>query len=130
MVFEREVKRQKPAPFWFPQVLVGDIVGEKYKETIEAELVSTGEEYFIKINAKPEISIPISEDNANAVKSAFNALIRRLKSGLFEVNLKEAEKDLFYHVATEYLSQLNGELAEVYEEMEQYGFVDSTNEES
>jgi hypothetical protein len=93
-------------------------------ETIEAELVSTGEKYFIKINAEPEILIPISEDNANTVKSAFSALIRRLKSGLFKVVLKEAEKDLFYHVATEYLGQLNGELAEVYEEMEQFGFID------
>lgn len=99
-------------------------------ETIEAELISTEEEYFIKINADPEISIPISEDNANAVKSAFNALIVRLKNGLFEVVLKEAEKDLFYHVATEYLVQLNGELAEVYEEMEQYGFVICTDEKS
>ncbi|MRR57832.1 MAG: hypothetical protein EG824_06430 [Deltaproteobacteria bacterium] len=98
-------------------------------ETIEAELVSTGEKYFIQINDEPEILIPISEDNANTVKSAFNALIRRLRRGPFEIALKEAEKDLFYHVATEYLDQLNGELIEVYEEMDQYGFVEGGDEE-
>lgn len=99
-------------------------------ETIEAELVSTGEEYFIQINDEPELSIPVSEDNANAVKSAFNALVRRLKKGPFKIVLKDAEKDLFYHVATEYIKQLNVELVEVYEEMEQYGFVVNADKES
>ena len=99
-------------------------------EIIEAEVVSVGEEYFIQINHESNISIPISKDDANVVKSAFNALVRRLKVSLFQIDLKEAEKDLFYHVATEYISQLNGELIEVYEEMRQYGFVDSPGEES
>lgn len=99
-------------------------------ETIEAELVAVGEEYFIQINDEPTISIPVSKDDANVVKSAFNALVRRLKISPFKIILKEAEKDLFYHVATEYISQLNGELVEVYEEMKQYGFVDSPGEKS
>lgn len=97
-------------------------------ETIEAELVSVGEEYFIQINDEPTISIPISKDDAIVVKSAFNALVRRLKVSPFKIVLKEADKDLFYHVATEYISQLNGELVEVYEEMKKYGFVDSPGE--
>jgi len=99
-------------------------------ETIEAELVSVGEEYFIQINDEPTISIPVSKDDANVVKSAFNALVRRLKVSPFKIVLKEAGKDLFYNVATEYISQLNGELVEVHEEMKQYGFVDSLGEES
>lgn len=99
-------------------------------ETIEAELVSVEDKYSIKINTHPEILIPISEDDANAVKSAFNALIRLLKNGLFGITLKKAEEDLFYHVATEYLGQLNTELIEVYEEMEQNGFVEVEDEES
>jgi hypothetical protein len=99
-------------------------------ETIEAELISVGEEYFIQINDAPNILIPVSKDDANVVKSAFNALISRLKVRPFQIVLKEVEKDLFFHVATEYINQLNGELLEVYEEMKQYGFVDSPDVES
>lgn len=94
-------------------------------ETLEAELVSKGEDFFIQINDEPRIRIPISDDNANAVKSAFNLLIRRLRKGPLMITLKEAEKDLFYNVAVEYLEQLNRELAEVYEEMQQHGFINA-----
>jgi hypothetical protein len=49
---------------------------------------------------------------------------------VFSISLKDADKDLFYHVAKEYLEQLNGELLDVYQEMEQYGFVDDGQQES
>ena len=97
---------------------------EKYMETIEAELVTIDGDYFINILEDPQISIPISNDDPNAVKSAFNCLIERLKKGVFSNSLKDADKDLFYHVAREYLEQLNGELLDVYQEMEQHGYVD------
>jgi hypothetical protein len=96
----------------------------KYMEIIEAELVTVEDSYFIDILADPKISIPISNDDPNIVKSAFNLLVERLKRGKFSISLKEANKDLFYHVAKEYLDQLNGELLDVHQEMEQYGFVD------
>jgi len=103
---------------------------EKYMETIEAELVTIDGDYFINILEEPQISIPISNDDPNAVKSAFNCLIERLKKGVFSISLKDADKDLFYHVAREYLEQLNGELLDVHQEMEQYGFVDDGAQES
>jgi len=103
---------------------------EKYMEIIEAELVTIDDNYFIDILEEPKISIPISNDDPNAVKSAFNCLIERLKKGVFSINLKDADKDLFYHVAKEYLDQLNGELLDVHKEMEQYGFVDDGVQES
>lgn len=96
----------------------------KYMETIEADLVTIDGDYFINILEEPQISIPISSDDPNAVKSAFNCLIERLKKGVFSISLKDADKDLFYHVAKEYLEQLNGELLDVHQEMEQYGFVE------
>lgn len=102
----------------------------KYMETIEAELVTIDGDYFINILEEPQISIPISSDDPNAVKSAFNCLIERLKKGVFSISLKDADKDLFYHVAKEYLEQLNGELLDVYQEMEQYGFVEVGAQES
>jgi len=98
-------------------------------ETIEAELVSTGEEYFIQINDEPKICISISEENANVVKSAFNALIRRLRNGPFEISLSSTEKGLFYHVAKEYIDQLNREMRELYEEMKQHGLTKEEVEE-
>jgi hypothetical protein len=104
--------------------------GEEYMETIEAEVVVLDDKHYIQINATPSISIPISDDNANTVKSAFNLLIQRLAKGSFEITLKDAEKDLFYHVASEYIQQLNNELRDVYEEMTQYGFVDESDSES
>lgn len=106
---------------------------ERYMETIEAELVTVEDNYFIEILDEPKISIPISNDDPNAVKSAFNCLIERLKKGVFSINLKNVEdvdKDLFYNVAKEYLDQLNGELVDVYQEMEQHGFVDVGAQES
>jgi hypothetical protein len=102
----------------------------KYMETIEADLVTIDGDYFINILEEPQISIPISSDDPNAVKSAFNCLIERLKKGVFSISLKDADKDLFYHVAKEYLEQLNGELLDVHQEMEQYGFVEVGAQES
>lgn len=103
---------------------------ERYMEIIEAELVTIEGDYFIDILEEPKITIPISNDDANAVKSAFNCLIERLKKGVFSISLKNADKDLFYHVAKEYLEQLNDELFDVHQEMEQYGFVDVGAQES
>jgi hypothetical protein len=103
---------------------------ERYMEIVEAVLVTVEEKYFIDILEDPKISIPISDDDPNAVKSAFNFLIERLKKGMFTISLNDTDKDLFYHVAVEYIEQLNGELKTVYQEMEQNGFVDDGAKES
>lgn len=97
---------------------------EKSMETISAVVQCLEEKHFIKIGDEEEISIPISEDNAKAVKNAFNKLIIRLKNGPFEIELKEIGEDLFSQVANEYINQLNRELQEVYGEMEQFGLVE------
>lgn len=104
--------------------------GGRYMENIEAEITSVEGSHYIQINTEPAILIPISDDNANTVKSAFNSLVRRLQNGVFEIKLKETEKDLFYHVANEYLRQLNSELLDVYEEMKQFEFANEDVEES
>lgn len=97
----------------------------KFMETIEAVLAVYDEKYFIDILDEPKISIPISDDDPNVVKSAFVSLIERLNKGLFSISLKDVEgKDLFYHVAKEYIEQLNGELQDVFREIEQYKFLE------
>ncbi|MCW4447095.1 hypothetical protein OHV10_23025 [Vibrio splendidus] len=98
-------------------------------ETIKADLRKQDEKYFIDILFDTTISIPISDDDHNEVKSAFNLLIEQLKDRVFSIELNEADKDLFYHVAVEYLEQLNGELLSVHQEMEQYGFLNKAPQE-
>ena len=93
-------------------------------ETIKATVVEVEEKYFIKIEAEPEdIRIPMSEDKPNAVKSAFNKLIARLKRGIFRIELGVVEEDLFSQVANEYITQLNREIQEVFGEMQKYHLV-------
>lgn len=93
-------------------------------ETIKATVENLDDKYFIKIKTEDdEISIPMSEDKPNEVKSAFNKIITRLKVGEFQIKLDEVRDDLFSQVANEYLTQLNREILEVRGEMKQYGLV-------
>jgi hypothetical protein len=93
-------------------------------ETIEATVVEVDEKHFIKIEVgDTQISIPISEDRPNEVKSAFNKLIARIKDGEFRIQLAEVGDDLFSQVANEYITQLNREIHEVHGEMEQYDLI-------
>lgn len=93
-------------------------------ETIKAKVVQIEEKYFIKIMVgDAEIKIPLSEDEPNEVKSAFNKIITRLKDGIFQIELDEVGEDLFSQVADEYIKQLNREILEVYGQMREYGLV-------
>jgi len=94
-------------------------------ETLSATVVEVEEQHFIEIKLdEGAVKIPISEDRPNDVKSAFNALIIRLKQGVFEIALDEVKPDLFSQVASEYITQLNRELLSVYGEMEEYDMVE------
>lgn len=94
-------------------------------ETINASVAQIDEKHFINIaTGDAKISIPISEDKPNEVKSAFNKLITKIKEGEFQIELTEGGDDLFYYVAKEYVTQLNREIQEVYREMEQYGLLE------
>ena len=91
-------------------------------ETIKATVESLDDKHFIKIETgDEEISIPMSEDNPNEVKSAFNKIITRIKGGEFQIKLEEVKEDLFSQVANEYIIQLNREIQEVHGEMKEYG---------
>ncbi len=93
-------------------------------ETIRATVQNVEEKFFIKIEAENhEIRIPMSEDNPNEVKSAFNKLIARIKDGIFRIELEEIGEDLFSQVGKEYIAQLNREIHEVSGEMVEYGLI-------
>lgn len=91
-------------------------------ETLKAAVTEVDGKHFIQIeDGESGIRIPMSEDNPNAVKAAFNTLITRMKDGELQIELVEIGDDLFSQVANEYLVQLNREIKEVRGEMEHYG---------
>ena len=100
-------------------------------ETIKASIENHDEKHFIKIqDDENAITIPISEDDPNVVKEAFNKLIERLRKGPFEIELEDVGSDLFSQIAKEYITQLNAELAEVYDELEREGFIEAKSGDS
>ncbi len=100
-------------------------------EIIKASVEQLDDQYFIKIGSDDNaIKIPMSEDKPKEVKSAFNKLIVRMKGGVFQIEMDEAEDDLFSQVASEYIMQLNKEILGVHGEMVQYALVKETGEPS
>lgn len=92
--------------------------------TLEAKVECVEEKYFLKIAVEQgAVTIPLSDDNPNAVKSAFNKLIQRISIGEFTVKLDKTGDDLFSMVANEYLAQLNREIQEVHGQMQSYGLI-------
>ena len=91
-------------------------------ETVKATVSKDGEKHFIKIELTDgAVLIPMSDDKADDIKSAFNKLIVRIKEGEFQVKLEGVGEDLFSQVANEYIKQLNKEIKEVHAEMKQHG---------
>lgn len=95
-------------------------------EVLKAFVRLAEEKYTLEIELGDEVAIiPLSQDEPNEVKRAFNKLIVKLKSGLFRIDLQECGEDLFSQVAKEYLAQLNSELEEVFGEMMSEGLASS-----
>lgn len=92
--------------------------------TLDATVDCVEEKYFLKINVENEpVTIPLSDENPNEVKNAFNKLIQRIRIGEFAIKLDKVGEDLFSMVAAEYLAQLNREIQEVHSQMQEYGLV-------
>jgi len=64
-----------------------------------------------------ELTIVLTEDNPNEVKSVFNSLLSNLKSGEIEFTLVDSTEDLYFHICKEYITQLNAELKSTYAEL-------------
>ncbi len=97
-------------------------------ETLKAEVIKEEESCFIRITkADDEIKIPLTEDNPNEIKKAFNKLITWVQDEEFEIKMNEVGPDLFSQVSNEYITQLSREIQEVRREMEDIGLVDISN---
>jgi len=93
--------------------------------TLKASVQSANDKHFLEIALESDtVRLPISDDNANQVKSAFNRLIERIRSGAFVIKLDHVGDDLFSQVAKEYIVQLNKEIQEVRKEMKQFKLLD------
>lgn len=93
-------------------------------ETLKAMVENADDKYFLRIKVKSgDVVIPLSDDNANAVKSAFNKLIQRIRDGEFNIQLDKEGDDLFSMVAKEYLTQLNKEIREVHSQIKDFGLL-------
>ena len=94
---------------------------------INAVLENIEDRHYICVTFDPEnfVKIPLSDDNANEIKAAFNKIIHRIRIGEFEIKMNEVGEDLYSQVANEYLVQLNREIKEVRGEMEARGLTSS-----
>jgi hypothetical protein len=93
-------------------------------ERVNASVETIDDKFYIKIDFDDEVvRIPLSDDKANEVKSAFNKIILKIKAGDFYIHLDKVEETLFSQVANEYLIQLNREIKEVSGHMKSFGLV-------
>lgn len=76
-----------------------------------------------------EFKIPLTKDEPLEIKEVFNRLIIELKKGLIQFELQDDENDLYHHISTEYITQLNDELKSVYAELEDYNLLEIDEEE-
>lgn len=91
-----------------------------------ASVQNVGDKFFLEIVLEDEaVQIPISEDKPAQVKSAFNKLIERTRSGEFCIELEPVGQDLFSQVAKEYIVQLNREIKQVRAEMKRFKLLDN-----
>lgn len=99
---------------------------EKYMETHKATIKRLEEKtsLFLHIEEREELEIELTEDKPNEVKSVFNKLISYLKKGAFKFELEDDKEDLYFHICTEYIDQLNTELSSIHQELEDYELLD------
>jgi hypothetical protein len=91
-------------------------------ETHKAFVTDDGSEHTLNLQAEDFVlKIPLTKDEPNDIKKAFNELIIHLRKGLFEFSMADEEHgDLIFQVAKEYVQQLNKDLKEVYRELESH----------
>jgi len=68
--------------------------------------------------------IILTEDNPNNIKSVFNVILKDLKKGLIQFELTDDKEDMYYHICSEYVKQLNAEMIVIYAELEKFELVD------
>lgn len=98
----------------------------KYMETkkafIKREESKTSLEFSV---GEKTLEINLTEDKPIEVKNVFNELLLELKKGELEFALDDDKEDLFFHISSEYILQLNAELLSIYKELEDYELLEN-----
>lgn len=95
---------------------------ETKKATIKREETNT----YLVLHLATEQKITLTDDNPNNVKAVFNVLLKELKKGPLNFELEDSSEDLYHHICTEYLTQLNSEILTVYQELEEFELLDES----
>jgi hypothetical protein len=96
-------------------------------ETHKATINRQDEKASLILNINEDnLEIELTEDKPNEVKSVFNNLIAFLKKGSFQFELEDEKEDLYFHICTEYIGQLNTELSSIYQELEDYELLEES----
>lgn len=104
------------------------VKGEKYMEMHEAKIERSGDAANLVLSVgKNSYTICLTDDNPVQIKEVFNGLVKELKKEKFNFTLTDNVSDLFFHICTEYIKQLNSELSSVYGQMREHCLVDSKN---
>lgn len=99
---------------------------EKYMATHNATIDRKESSATLKLAlGESQLSIVLTEDNPNEVKTVFNKLLEHLKNGELEFNLTDEKEDLYFHICKEYITQLNAELKSTYKELQDNGLLKS-----
>ena len=99
---------------------------ERYMETLRATITRTDAKTSLVMNMSDgvQLGIELTEDKPIEVKAVFNRLISYLKKGEFKFELDDDKEDLYFHICSEYIGQLNAELSSIYSELEDYDLLD------
>lgn len=90
-------------------------------ETYKATILRTDEKTVLSLTlGEKNLEIILTEDKPNDVKDVFNQLLIELKKGEFNFELVDSMNDLYFHISSEYISQLNIELSSIYNELRDY----------
>ncbi len=94
---------------------------EKYMEMFKASIIRGDQNTILALHVGDNRhDIILTEDNPNNVKTVFNRLLQQLKNGVFNFELEDSTEDLYFHISKEYITQLNSELSNVYNELKDY----------
>lgn len=84
------------------------------KQIITVDLVTENEKELLVFNFDEKISLDLTSDNADILKSFFQSLLQKIENQDICLELKKTDRtDLFYDVAKKYIEHLNIEITSI-----------------
>lgn len=84
------------------------------KEIINVNLVTENEKELLVFNFEEKISIDLTSDDANQLRTFFQMLLKNLENKNIELEFEELDRnDLFYDVAKKYVEHLKVEISSI-----------------